>query len=61
MNIEVWTRSLPIIIMILLIIFLIIGIVLGIKAIIALDKAEKVIDNVNEKIQSLILWLHSLR
>ncbi len=44
---------LPIIIYILLIIILIIGIVLAIKCLITLDKVEKVVDNVNEKVKSL--------
>ena len=44
---------LPIVIYILLIIVLIIGIVLAIKCLITLDKIEKVVDNVNEKVSSL--------
>lgn len=44
---------LPIIVYILLIIILIIGIVLAIKCLITLDKVEKVVDNVNEKVKSL--------
>ncbi len=44
---------LPIIIYFLLIIILIVGIILGIKAIITINKVEKVVDDVNDKIQSL--------
>ena len=44
---------LPIVIYILLIIILIIGIVLAIKCLITLDKVEKVVDNVNEKVRAL--------
>ncbi len=44
---------LPIVIYILLIIILIIGIVLAIKCLITLDKVEKVVDNVNDKVRAL--------
>lgn len=44
---------LPIIIYVLLIIVLLIGIVLAIKCLITLDKVEKVVDNVNDKIRLL--------
>ncbi len=44
---------LPIIIYVLLIIILMIGIVLAIKCLIALDKVEKVVDNVNDKVKAL--------
>ncbi len=44
---------LPIIIYCLIIIFLIVGIVLGIKTIITVSKIEKIVDNVNEKMESL--------
>ncbi len=44
---------LPIIIYILLIILLVVGIILGIKAITALGKVEKVVDDVNKKVESL--------
>ncbi len=44
---------LPMIIYILIIIFLIVGIILGIKTIITMNKVEKIVDNVNEKIESL--------
>ena len=44
---------LPIIIYFLLIILLIIGIILGIKAITAMNKVEKVVDDVNKKVESL--------
>lgn len=46
-------QFLPIIIYILLIIILVIGIILGIKSIITLNKVEKVVEDVNDKVQSL--------
>ena len=45
--------ALPIIIYILLIVLLIIGIILGIRAIQTLNKVDKVVDDVNDKVQSL--------
>lgn len=50
---EFWLTFLPLIIYILLIILLTIGIILGIKTIITMTKVEKVVDNVNEKVESL--------
>ena len=50
---DFWLSFLPIIIYILLIIILIIGIILGIKSIITINKVEKVVDDVNEKVESL--------
>ena len=44
---------LPIIIYILLIILLIVGIILGIRSIQTLNKVDKVVDDVNDKVQSL--------
>ncbi len=44
---------LPVVIYFLLIILLIVGIILGIKAIEALSKVEKVVDDVNKKVESL--------
>ncbi len=44
---------LPIVIYVLLIILLVIGIILGVKAISALGKVEKVVDDVNKKVESL--------
>ena len=52
-GLEFLGEFLPIIVYILLIVILIIGIVLGIKLIITMDKVEKVVDDVNDKIQSL--------
>lgn len=46
-------QFLPIIIYLLLIIIIIVGIVLGIKLIITIDKVIKVVDEVNEKIESV--------
>ncbi len=48
-----WLSFLPIIIYILLIILLVIGIILGVKAITTIKKVEKVVDDVNAKVESL--------
>lgn len=53
-----WLEFLPIIIYILLIIILIIGIILGVKTIITLNKVEKVVEDVNDKIQTLNGFFH---
>ena len=45
--------SLPIVIDVLLIILIIVGIILGIRAIQTLNKVDKVVDDVNDKIQTL--------
>lgn len=50
---EFWLSFLPLVIYILLIILLVVGIILGIKTIITMNKVEKVVDNVNEKVESL--------
>ena len=50
---EFWLSFLPLVIYILLIILLIVGIILGIKTIITMHKVEKVVENVNEKVESL--------
>lgn len=50
---DFWLSFLPIIIYILLIILLVIGIILGIKSVITIKKVEKVVDDVNEKVESL--------
>ena len=50
---EFWLSFLPIVIYLLLIALLTIGIILGIKTIITMNKLEKVVDNVNEKVESL--------
>ena len=50
---EFWLAFLPLVIYVLLIILLIVGIILGIKTIITMNKVEKVVDNVNEKVESL--------
>ena len=44
---------LPLVIYVLLIILLIVGIVLGIKAIRMINKVDKVVDDVNDKVQTL--------
>jgi len=48
-----WLEFLPIVVYILLIIILLVGIVLGIRFIVLLGKAQRVMDDVNEKIHSL--------
>ena len=50
---DFWLHFLPIIIYILLIILLVIGIILGIRAITTMKKVEKVVDDVNDKVESL--------
>lgn len=50
---EFWLSFLPLVIYMLLIVLLVVGIVLGIKTIITMNKVEKVVDNVNEKVESL--------
>jgi uncharacterized protein YoxC len=50
---EFWLNFLPIVIYVLLIALLVVGIILGIKTIITMNKVEKVVDNVNDKVQSL--------
>lgn len=49
---------LPILIYLLLIIILIVGIILGIKFIRTLTKVEKVVNDVNDKVQSLNGFFH---
>jgi len=51
--VEFWLTFLPIVIYILLIALLVIGIVLGVKTIITMNKVEKVVDNISEKVESL--------
>ncbi len=48
-----WLEFLPIVIYILLIIILLVGIVLGVRFIVLLGKAQRVVDDVTEKIHSL--------
>ena len=50
---EFWLTFLPIVIYVLLIALLVIGIVLGIKTIITINKVEKVVDSISEKVESL--------
>ena len=50
---DFWLSFLPIIIYILLIVLLVVGIILGIKSIITMNKVEKVVDDVNDKVESL--------
>ncbi len=55
---EFWLDFLPLVIYFLLIIFLIVGIILGIKFIMTLNKVEKVVDDVNDKVQTLNGFFH---
>ena len=55
---EFWLNFLPLIIYFLLIILLVVGIVLGIKTIITMNKVEKVVDDVSEKVESLNSVFH---
>ena len=50
---EALSQTLPIIIYFLLIVLLIIAIVIGIKLITTLNKVDKLVDDVNEKLESL--------
>lgn len=50
---EFWLSFLPIIIYLLLIVILVIGIILGIQSISAMKKVNKVVDDVNDKVESL--------
>lgn len=49
---DFWLSFLPIIIYVLLIVILIVGIIFGIKMINTIDKVEKVVDDVSEKVSS---------
>jgi len=51
--VEFLSQFLPLLIYMLLIILIIIGIILGIKLIITIDKVVKVVDDVNDKIESV--------
>ena len=55
---DFWLDFLPLVIYFLLIIFLVIGIILGVKFIITLNKVEKVVDDVNDKVQTLNGFFH---
>ena len=55
---DFWLDFLPLVIYFLLIIFLIVGIILGIKFIMTLNKVEKVVDDVNNKVQTLNGFFH---
>ncbi len=50
---EFWLNFLPLVIYILIIIVLVIGIVIGIKTIITMDKVDKIVNSVNNKVESL--------
>src|SRR5574344_1219999 len=50
---EFWLTFLPVVIYVLLICLLIVGIIIGIKAIITINKVDKVVDNVSNKMDSL--------
>ncbi len=48
-----WLEFLPIVIYILLIIILLVGIILGLRFIVLLGKAQRVMDDIKEKMRSL--------
>ena len=50
---EFWLNFLPLIIYILIIVALVVVIVLGIKAIITMDKVDKIVNSVSDKVESL--------
>lgn len=50
---EFWLNFLPLVIYILIIVALVVVIVLGIKAIITMDKVDKIVNSVNNKVESL--------
>ncbi len=50
---EALSQILPIIVYILLIVVIIIGIILGIKLIITIDKVNKVVDDVDDKVKKV--------
>ena len=53
-------QFLPIVIYLLLIVIIIVGIILGIKLIITIDKVDKIIDDVNTKIERVTPLFDSL-
>ncbi len=54
------SQLLPIIIYFLLIIIIVVGIVLGIKLIITIDKLEKIVNSVNDKIEKVTPLFNTL-
>lgn len=57
---EFWLMYLPIVIYFLVIALLIVLIILGLKGINFLNKVDKIIDNINEKIESINPIFHML-
>lgn len=55
---QFWLDFLPLIIYILLIIILLVGIILGIRLIMTLNKVEKVVDDVKDKVETLNGFFH---
>ncbi len=55
---QFWLEFLPLLIYILLIFILLVGIILGIKTIITLDKVDKIIDDVQDKVRTLNGFFH---
>lgn len=53
MDLEVFQVVLPIVVDILLIVFLTVGIIIGIKCIYIMDKAKAILQNVEDKVNSL--------
>ena len=57
---EFLLQFLPIVIYLLLIVIIIVGIILGIKLIITIDKVDKIVDDVNNKIERITPLFDSL-
>ena len=55
---QFWLDFLPLIIYILLIIILLVGIILGIRLIMTLNKVEKFVDDVKDKVETLNGFFH---
>ena len=57
---EFLLQFLPVVIYLLLIVIIIVGIILGIKLIITIDKVDKIVDDVNNKIERITPLFDSL-
>lgn len=57
---EFWLTYLPVVIYFLLIALLIVLIILGIRAINTLNKVDKIVDNINEKFESINPIFHMI-
>lgn len=57
---EFWLTYLPVVVYFLLIVLLIVLIILGIKLISAINKADKIIDNISNKIEAINPIFHMI-